>query len=905
MALGEFALNMVVELLGLAIDKGVSFGSMDFFDRRRITRRVEDATAEVIQPLLPFLTREGISEDRQRILLQTCVAELRPLTDQPEALFRGSLNGQKIFENLYSERKLPTVILEEGLGDTYALVCPRIATLLCQIPAAVKAWEAEAWAEGYRRLEEIARELRSLFVRVDEMATLPSREADEILSIVRRAMAQKVGLELDLTGLRADRPYSGKFDDFFVHPEISFRNKEAPNERSVVGSEVESLETFIRPASRVIIIGPPGAGKSTWSKWVQREALTDRWAGIIVRKELRQLSAGLLPSLHELVRNAAGRHFAEELSAVRIGNWLAGNKVLFVLDGFDEIRPGDRDTVHEWIVSLVTASRSCPFVLTSRPLTTNHLDAFGEMWTRWTIEPFDNGRVLEYIERWYKSAPLISESERDVNAEALAQVWQKDPTIGPLTGNPLLLSTLLMVHYLDGSLPSGRSQLYRRYVDGMLGLWDDRRQVSATAVPLTIGQKRQIIRGLALYMFLTDQDQIEESEALQWMTDTLADQKLLLSAEDSMAVLMERSGLIIGPGIYSFAHKSIAEYLVAEAVLQGDQRDEHGHRIDRFRLFEFRTTDRWNTVVFLWAGLAPSTDLESFVDRCSESGDLDLALGILLDQHARFTFEIQRRLIKRAFTDLQTSEFYNRLLVDNGRWISAEPDEWRKEGALDIPSFRLRGLADNVHFFDLISKAVEDGVLMWADAEDVDGPLRDLLWMFCMRGAKTADEWMLYLKEQVPNSAPERRWLLWSAFYVFHRSALGKTRLDLAEAVKIFKEVRPDYTGFVPFALMSAALRAPSWEVFSSIASVLPRSGEGRLDLNLLLGSQEWSNGFDKTGDLIDRFVEDLDSFVTQGLALGKAEDGELHLYLEMLRSERQALVRTSEYSRKSGSDSR
>ena len=52
--------------------------------------------------------------------------------------------------------------------------------------------------------------------------------------------------------------------------------------------------------------------------------------------------------------------------------------------------------------------------------------------------------------------------DRDIDAASLAGTWQRDPTIAPLTGNPLLLSTLLMVHHLDGSLPGhAASTLYR------------------------------------------------------------------------------------------------------------------------------------------------------------------------------------------------------------------------------------------------------------------------------------------------------------------------------------------------------------------------------------------------------------------------------------------------------------
>ena len=267
------------------------------------------------------------------------------------------------------------------------------------------------------------------------------------------------------------------------------------------------------------------------------------------------------------------------------------------------------------------------------------------------MEPFDEPRIIDYIRRWYAHTPLHLDGNAAVDAESLTSYWQRDPTIAPLTGNPLLLSTLLMVHHLDGSLPTGRSQLYRRYVEGMLGLWDDRRQVTATSVHLTLEQKHTIVRGLALKLFIEEKDQVDESAAIEWLQQLLQSIGISFQAHEVLVALRERSGLIIGPGVYSFAHKSIAEFLMAETVLQGDQRDDLGTRIDRFMLFEKRNDDRWNTVTFLWAGLAPIRDVELFVEECFKARKWDLGYGILHDQYSRTPLEMRRELLLNAFVD--------------------------------------------------------------------------------------------------------------------------------------------------------------------------------------------------------------------------------------------------------------
>lgn len=877
MELGEFTLGIITNLLSSVIYDGIK--NQPYFQRRKIERRVEDATAEVVEPLLPFLEHEGIPEDKQRRLIETCVEELRPLTQEPELLFQGSLNGQKIFEDLYSKRDLPQVVIEDGLKETYTLLCPRIATLLCKIPAAVKDWESEAWSESFRRFDEITDQLRTLFNRVDELATSPLRDADTLLTSVRRTLAQKIRFDLDLTGLRGDSPRAGKFDDFFVHPEIAEDVKDEKVIPRIVGDD-KSFDLFTATGHRAIIIGQPGSGKSTWAKWLQREALSTRWNGVCVRVELRRFSNEPLLSLHQIVREVAGQHLAEELTADRISEWLRTRKVIFILDGFDEIRPSDRDNIYDWIVDLSTAVQGCAFVLTSRPLTTDHLDRLSTSWHSWTIQPFDKERIVDYIQRWYAHMPLLKEGNDEVNPVALAEVWLEDPTIGPLTGNPLLLSTLLMVHHLDGSLPSGRSQLYRRYVEGMLGLWDDRRKVTATSIQLSLEQKRQIMRGFALQMFLQQKDQLDENAALELMQGLLQKLSIALSEEDVLAGLRERSGLIIGPGIYSFVHKSVLEYLVAESVLQGDQRDESGRRIDRFCLFEHRDDDRWNTVTFLWAGLASVAEVESFIDECINDEKLDLAYGVLYDQYDRFSAEIRHQLLLAInCADQDLVEYRETYWVCSYTVRNVQAENL----ALKVPTFKLRSLTSSravSHY--LIARAVRDGTLTWSDSIFLQGQIRDILWMCCATDYQNIKEWEACLAAPCPNSSTEEVWLNWVAQCIFRRAVSNEDLSELEEAVMAYKAACPKLRALVPIALMFVGLDLfeekprielqQSYAGFVEILRVLPDSDDGEIIEDLLLGTCEWAtypfHHDDKkpTNDLLITFTEKAEELVEKGL---------------------------------------
>lgn len=710
MAIGvsEFFLTSVVRMVLGLVQAGTSYGTLEYFKKRKVERRIEDATAETVEALTPFFASEKLTEAQQQLLIHTCCEELQPLVDTPALFFQGSLDGQKIFDQLYQNKPIPEVIQHENMKDAYALLCPRIATLLCKIPTAVKDWEQESWAENFRRLDQISDQLSTLFRSIDQTNSQPRREADELLQQARRLLNQKVLFEMDLTGLRADTPTKCSFASLFVQPSFS-KYIDKTREKVSLLTEKEISEYFILNNNHNIIIAPAGAGKSTWSKWLQTLGLSDFWNGIVVRQELRGLDPANLPSIQELVRFHISKHLEEDLTSSKINQWINTRKILILLDGFDEINLPNRDLVFTWIQDLRAISCNYPIIVTSRPLTSEHLNSFDQSWQRWEIDAFDEPRIRDYIQKWYKFTPLLADDQRQINTEELAQSWLADPTINPLTGNPLLLSTLLMVHHLDGCLPSGRSQLYQRYINGMLGIWDSRRNVD-THIRLTTEQKYDLLRSLAIKMFFEEKDQLDEKEVVDWLDDYISKTKLPYSTDEILILLRERTGLINGPGIYNFTHKTITEYFVAEAIYQGNQYNLKGDRIDRFTLFEHRNEDRWNTILFLWAGLAPVTDLEQFIEQCYNSDNYNIAIGLILDQLIKLTAEFSSEIIKHSLNnDLIFKE--KTILI---HYYISHPDKLSISNCL-IEDLAIRNLISHTSYTEALELFISKSIISLLD----------------------------------------------------------------------------------------------------------------------------------------------------------------------------------------------
>ncbi len=863
----EFALGVVASLVASALSSSSGFTALNYIKRKKIENRVENATAEVVEPLLPFLSNEGINELQQRLLFLTCTEELKNFTIDSRPLFSGSLDGQKIFDKLYSDKELPQAITDESLESIYTLLCPRVATLLCRLPAAVQDWEANAWTENFSRLDEVAAELRQLFFRLDADEQRVAKVTSGVLTTARRWLAQRVSMKLDLTGLRSDKPLAGKFSDFFVHPELEQIKDKQQKTKETVGSKQDAAQRFIQRSTRAVIMGAPGSGKSTWTRWLQKELLDSTWPGLALRVELRSLSAASLPSLHNLIRQQLSIHVKEELTPERIREWIGAKQLVLLLDGFDEIAPACRKTVREWIADIAEMLQSCPVLITSRPLTTNHLTKLSKEWLSWEIKPFDEKRIIDYIQRWYAHAELLADSSEKPEPKQLATQLKSDPTIGPLTSNPLLLSTLLMVHHLDGSLPSGRAELYKRYVDGMLGIWDDRRKVAGTDIALLSKEKKRILTELAVHLQTKEKDQLDEDEAIELVRRCLKKMNKQEKPEAVLAVLRERSGLIVGPGVYSFIHKSVAEYLVAEAAVEGTHRDAAGRRIDRFALFEHRNDDRWNVVIFLWAGLAPLIEVEAFIEQCYTTEDIPLRYGILFDQYDRFPSETKRLLILR-FLQLNP-----KVVNANSYWTCSHAAN-SSEIRLQIEKFdlNLRSLSGEhplILLFgkSLIDRAVSDHLLLWSDAKATRSALRRLIWMRVALHSPDLQDWASCIK-QIPKgltpSDPDQ-WLFWLAWRTALKCMEEPAENNYVSYLHLFCQTQPKYRGHLALAITDALVFFPFHNEYSDkirkhALDFFKIDTWETISSDLLLSSCDWNSGREHI-DLFDTALHELQSW--------------------------------------------
>lgn len=344
-------------------------------------------------------------------------------------------------------------------------------------------------------------------------------------------------------------------DDFYVAPEIQEIEKSryaSRTRRTGRPRLVNILEEVLR--SKVNFLeGEMGFGKSKTARSI---------VGYFAAPE-RYKQAPVLPvfvTFREIVDS--GRSLVEQLEFSTYKFFpvseLKGSKILFVVDGVDEVI--GRCPKWDQILSRLTAEakgiENFHILLTSRPL--RKIDEEVTVYAgarRFLLRQLSMGKLVEFITRACEKLSVPKRLFEDLQRSDLFKQLPQSPIAAAL------LSRLIAQNSND--LPSNLTELYAKSVENLLGRWDISK---GGCTEKEFKDAEMVCLDLADYIVGNQLIYISVDEARQRIIDwhkernTNTDQGILLER------VFEKSGLFsIEPesGILSFRHRSFGEYLHA------------------------------------------------------------------------------------------------------------------------------------------------------------------------------------------------------------------------------------------------------------------------------------------------------------------------------------------------------
>ncbi|HEU4321976.1 MAG TPA: SUMF1/EgtB/PvdO family nonheme iron enzyme, partial [Roseiflexaceae bacterium] len=263
-----------------------------------------------------------------------------------------------------------------------------------------------------------------------------------------------------------------------------------------------ALEALAQPAARLLLLGAPGSGKSTFLNhltlclvgaalcerhpdepqppegWNARLPDWPHGALLPVRVVLRELAAfaplaqaprGSVSLLLDFLRTSLGAHAA---AVELLEEALSTGRAILLFDGLDEV-VGESvlSRVAECIDMACGTYARCPALVTCRVLDyqanpRRQLRGFAVE----TLAPLDEQQINQFIDAWYAE---LAATGRQVlgNAAALRQAVATRAELATLARLPLLLTMMAIVHAGKGTLPDARALLYAECVELLLLRW--------------------------------------------------------------------------------------------------------------------------------------------------------------------------------------------------------------------------------------------------------------------------------------------------------------------------------------------------------------------------------------------------------------------------------------------------
>jgi len=379
----------------------------------------------------------------------------------------------------------------------------------------------------------------------------------------------------------------------------------------------------------LVILGDPGSGKSTLTKYIILSVLQ-----INNDEKISRLFNSYLPLRVEL-REFAGLCAEKEcktfldyfqhltntqgysLTKKDVDNYLKNDgKAIVIFDGLDEIfDPKEWERINRMIVGFTLDYPKVRIIVTSRIVGYKRKILNDAGFVHFTLQDFEKEQIETFLDRWYPF--VVDKNEIESRISRIIKALNDSLSIRQLAGNPLLL-TILAIIGKHQELPRERWKLYEHAASVLVDNWEVNKHLKRSSVDMDfIGEddKNELLMRIAFKM-----QSGPEGLAGNFIHRKTLQQEIKIYIQDryqknpSEAKLIAESIIdqlrkvnfilcLYGADFYGFVHRTFLEYFCAMDIVQKfDNRELDPETLKSDYFEKYWEDPTWHEVLSLVCG---------------------------------------------------------------------------------------------------------------------------------------------------------------------------------------------------------------------------------------------------------------------------------------------------------------
>lgn len=360
----------------------------------------------------------------------------------------------------------------------------------------------------------------------------------------------------------------------------------------------EFLMRMFEEPQRYIILGKPGAGKTTYLKQLALQAIDGNVEQPVIPIfiSLKDMPLSDDEPILTFIVNILDVHGFPGTRDF-IARILEKGRALLLFDGLDEVRPEHMAKILAEVEIFSKKFHRNKFVISCRVAS---YDQYFDGFTEIELADFNDKQIKDFSNNWFSSGH---------NATSFIEQLHNYVGALELCSSPLLMTLICIAYEGFQAMPESRVEIFEEAFEVLMRKWDSKRRIDRNRSSHLVSRKTlyTAIIKIAASLFEDNVFFFKRSRLMELLKAYVNDEgqeagldmsSIVNDVEADHGIWLERA-----KGIYSFSHLSIQEYLTAKYICEYSRQGTTDLLIDNMI-----ADKRWREVFLLTSQMLTEAD---------------------------------------------------------------------------------------------------------------------------------------------------------------------------------------------------------------------------------------------------------------------------------------------------------